>query len=41
MSVIIKGFPYGRRILVKGFGSGGLTGFIVKVVYLASKITKR
>jgi len=41
MSVITKGFPYGMRILVRGFGSGGITGFIVKVIYLVSKITKR
>lgn len=41
MSVITKGFPYGMRIIVKGFGSGIVAGFIAKVVYLVSKITKR
>ena len=40
MSVITKGFPHGMRIIVKGFGSG-IAGFIAKVVYLVSKITKR
>ena len=41
MSIITKGFPYGMRILIKGFGSGGIAGFIAKVIYLVSKITKR
>jgi len=39
MSVITKGFPYGARIIVKGFGSV-IAGFIAKVIYLVSKITK-
>lgn len=40
MSVITRGFPRGMRVLVRGFG-GGLTEFIVKVIYLVSKITRR